>query len=72
MKNMPDSDSVLTQQKKDKFSYLYDVYLGTGQDWLFFNAPLLLIIAADTRPGGNYTLDGGIAAAQMALLAQAC
>lgn len=65
----PDEISVLTQKKKYKFSYLYDVYKEKGEDWLFFNAPQLLIIAADKRPGGNYTLDGGIAAAHMALMA---
>ena len=70
--NTPSEASVLTQQKKDKFSYLYDEYLRTGQDFLFFNAPALLVIVADTRPGGNYTLDGGIAAAHMALMAYAC
>ena len=71
VENTSEETDKLTPQKKEKFSLLYNLYIETGQDWLFFNAPVVLIIVADQRPGGDYTLDGGIAAANMALMAHA-
>ena len=65
----PDSPAIANDTVRQRFLHMAEEYRQTGRDRLFFNAPLAVVLIADTTLGGRPLLDAGIAAANMELMA---
>lgn len=54
---------------KNTFKKMYKRYKENGNDSLFYDAPLLMIVVGDMSLGGSAYVDGGLAASNMELMA---
>lgn len=64
------NDSLLNQSIKyiNRCKEMYDKYK-KGIDLLFYNAPVMIIVVHDKRKSPHITIDGGLAAANMEIMA---
>lgn len=69
--NEPIGPKMRTKRIQSIFMNMLDEYETTGRDRLFFNAPQVIVIAADTNLGGRPFVDGGISGSYMELMANA-
>lgn len=63
----PEGVGIYSESVKKRFLSMYDEYINTGRDRLFFNAPQVIVIIADKTLGGRPQVDGGMAASNMGL-----
>jgi len=63
----PEGQGIHNESVKKRFISMYDEYINTGRDRLFFNAPQVIAIIADKALGGRPQVDGGMAASNMGL-----
>jgi nitroreductase/NAD-dependent dihydropyrimidine dehydrogenase PreA subunit len=55
---------------RKKFEKMYDDYVETGVDMLFYNAPMAIVVVVDESQSGVFArIDGGLAASNMELMA---
>lgn len=65
----PNSPAIANDSVRHRFLTMAEEYRTTGRDRLFFNAPQVIAVIADTSLGGRPLLDAGIAASNMVLMA---